>query len=60
MGFAFGSYGWAPLGPKSVASGLEAAGYQQPFGPCTHQWTLDAVDCEKLRNDVAARLKAMN
>lgn len=38
VGLAFGSYGWAPLGPNSVAKELEAAGFQLPEKTFAVNW----------------------
>ena len=32
IGIPFGSYGWAPAGPKNVAAELEATGFDMPLG----------------------------
>ena len=37
VGLAFGSYGWAPVGPNEVAAQLEAAKVAQPVEPVTRQ-----------------------
>ena len=31
IGFAFGFYGWAPLGPKIIQTELKAAEYTMPL-----------------------------
>ena len=38
VGLAFGSYGWAPMGPKNVAAELEAAGFQMPVDTLAVNW----------------------
>ena len=38
MGLAFGSYGWAPMGPNNVAKELEAAGFQMPVKTLAINW----------------------
>ncbi|QWT17718.1 FprA family A-type flavoprotein [Collinsella sp. zg1085] len=38
VGLAFGSYGWAPLGPKQVYDELERAKFQLPVPAITQQW----------------------
>ena len=38
VGLAFGSYGWAPSGPKNVGKELEAAGFQLPVDTVTCNW----------------------
>lgn len=38
IGLAFGSYGWAPLGPKQVYEELEKAKFNLPVPVVTQQW----------------------
>ena len=38
VGIAFGSYGWAPLGPKNVGKVLEECGFQLPVDTLTQNW----------------------
>lgn len=38
VGLAFGSYGWAPAGPKEVHETLEAMGVEMSGEPLTAQW----------------------
>lgn len=38
IGLAFGSYGWAPLGPKQVYEELEKAKFNLPAPVITQQW----------------------
>ena len=38
VGLAFGSYGWAPMGPNNVAKELEAAGFQMPVKTLAINW----------------------
>lgn len=38
IGFAFGSYGWAPAGPNAVQKELESAGYALPVPAETLNW----------------------
>ena len=38
VGLAFGSYGWAPIGPKNVGKELEAAGFQLPVDTVACNW----------------------
>ena len=52
VGIPFGSYGWAPLGPKKVAEELEACGYMLPFGVLTHQWTEDEAGLVELHQTI--------
>ena len=54
VGLAFGSYGWAPLGPKKVDAALREAGFTMPEAPFTHQWTESEEDLAELRSQVAA------
>ena len=57
VGLAFGSYGWAPLGPKKVDAALREAGFAMPEAPFTRQWTEDEAGLSDLRNQVAAYLE---
>lgn len=48
VGLAFGSYGWAPLGPKNVGKVLEECGFQLPVDTLIQNWipsqeTLDGI-----------------
>lgn len=48
VGLAFGSYGWAPIGPKNVGKVLEECGFQLPVDTLTQNWipsqeTLDGI-----------------
>ena len=38
VSLAFGSYGWAPMGPNNVAKELEAAGFQMPVKTLAVNW----------------------
>lgn len=38
VGLAFGSYGWAPIGPKNVSKQLEEAGFQLPVDTLARNW----------------------
>ncbi|NGM16936.1 MBL fold metallo-hydrolase [Eggerthellaceae bacterium zg-893] len=57
IGIPFGSYGWKASGPDEVCKGLEACGFELPFGTLTHQWAeneegladLDRKFLQKLR-----------
>ena len=54
MGLAFGSYGWAPVGPNEVAAQLEAAKVAQPVEPVTRQWGDDGTAQVAMAEAVAA------
>lgn len=54
VGLAFGSYGWAPAGPKHVAEALEAAGYRLPLEPWCRQWKEDKAGLAELHDAVLA------
>ncbi|AEB06495.1 flavodoxin/nitric oxide synthase [Coriobacterium glomerans PW2] len=41
IGIAFGSYGWAPLGPKQVEEALRSAKFEMPVPVITQQWIPD-------------------
>ena len=55
-GFAFGSYGWAPVGPKECAEGLEAAGYELPYEPFTHNWTMTDDELVAMQDDLLEKI----
>ena len=38
IGIAFGSYGWAPLGPKQVEQAMQDAKFEMPVPVITQQW----------------------
>lgn len=57
VGLAFGSYGWAPLGPKKVDAALREAGFIMPEGPFTHQWTETEEGLAQLREQMAAYIE---
>ena len=52
VGIAFGSYGWAPLGPKNVQAELEAAGFQMPLPVQAINWIPSQDQLDALRDSV--------
>lgn len=52
VGIPFGSYGWAPLGPKSIASELEGVGFELPLGTLACNWIPDQAYLDDLRQKV--------
>ncbi len=54
VGLAFGSYGWAPLGPNNVQKELEAAGFQLPEKAFAVNWVPSAEQLTAARDKVAA------
>lgn len=52
-GLAFGSYGWAPAGPKAIAKQLEEMGYEQPISPIMFNWVPTEADLEAMTNRIA-------
>ncbi|MBE6468786.1 MAG: FprA family A-type flavoprotein [Coriobacteriaceae bacterium] len=52
IGLAFGSYGWAPLGPKQVYEGLEQCKFNLPVPVIAHQWIPTADDLSELQAQV--------
>jgi len=52
IGIAFGSYGWAPLGPKNVQAELEAAGFQMPLPVQAINWIPSQDQLDALRDSV--------
>lgn len=55
IGLAFGSYGWAPLGPKNVAAELEADGFQTPEDPFLFNW----IPTQEYLDDVRDRVRKL-
>lgn len=52
VGIPFGSYGWAPLGPKNIASELEGVGFDLPLGTLACNWIPDQAYLDDLRQKV--------
>lgn len=52
IGLAFGSYGWAPLGPKQVYEELEKAKFNLPVPVITQQWISSEEDLAELQATV--------
>ena len=57
VGLAFGSYGWAPLGPNNVGKELEAAGFQLPEKTFAVNWIPSEEKLAEAR-DLVAKLVA--
>jgi flavorubredoxin len=55
---AFGSYGWAPLGPNNVQKELEAAGFKLPEKAYAENWIPDEAHVQAIRDKVASLLAA--
>ncbi|MDJ1122447.1 FprA family A-type flavoprotein [Olsenella sp. YH-ols2217] len=55
VGLAFGSYGWAPVGPKSVYDELKKSGFQLPMDAECLNWR----PTQEYLDDLQARVKAM-
>ena len=58
-GIAFGSYGWAPVGPNAVSEQLGACGYEQPLGVLTHQWTEGEQSLAELQATIVEGIAAL-
>ena len=58
IGLAFGSYGWAPLGPKQVYAELENAKFQLPVPVVTQQWVPSAENLAELQDTVRKMIEA--
>ena len=56
IGLAFGSYGWAPLGPKQVYAELENAKFQLPVPVVAQQWIPSAENLAELQATVRAMI----
>ena len=60
IGIPFGSYGWAPLGPKNVASEMEAAGFELPVSVITCNYLPSEEFLVDLREKVADIIKSQS
>lgn len=56
VGIAFGSYGWAPLGPKNVGAELQSVGFELPLGVLARNWTADQAYLDEVRDKVLGLL----
>lgn len=58
IGLAFGSYGWAPLGPKQVYAELENAKFQLPVPVVAQQWIPSEETLAELQDTVRKMIEA--
>lgn len=58
IGLAFGSYGWAPLGPKQVFAELENAKFQLPVPVVAQQWVPSEENLAELQGTVRKMIEA--
>lgn len=58
IGLAFGSYGWAPLGPKQVYAELENAKFQLPVPVVAQQWIPSEENLAELQDTVRKMIEA--
>lgn len=58
IGLAFGSYGWAPLGPKRVYAELENAKFQLPVPVVAQQWVPSEENLAELQGTVRKMIEA--
>lgn len=58
IGLAFGSYGWAPLGPKQVEAEMKAAKFNMPLPVITQQWVPSADKLTELQSAVCTMIEA--
>lgn len=58
IGLAFGSYGWAPLGPKQVYVELENAKFQLPVPVVAQQWVPSEENLAELQGTVRKMIEA--
>lgn len=58
IGLAFGSYGWAPLGPKQVYAELENAKFQLPVPVVAQQWIPSEENLAELQDAVRKMIEA--
>lgn len=57
---AFGSYGWAPAGPKQVQEQLSATGFEMMTEDAiTHNWVPDADALDAIQEKVSASIQAI-
>lgn len=56
IGIPFGSYGWAPAGPKNVESEMASVGFQLPVGCLSCQWIPSDEDIAKIKEQVASAI----
>lgn len=57
VGIAFGSYGWAPLGPNNVAAELKSMGFQQPEKVLACNWIPSQSYLDEVRDKVRAMVQ---
>jgi flavorubredoxin len=57
VGIPFGSYGWAPLGPKNISAELEGIGFDLPLGTIARNWLPDDAYLEGVRQQVIDLVK---
>ena len=53
VGLAFGSYGWAPAGPKSIGTVLEECAFQLPHETIAYSWIPGQETLDEVRDAVA-------
>lgn len=58
IGLAFGSYGWAPLGPKQVYAELENVKFQLPVPVVAQQWVPSEENLAELQGTVRKMIEA--
>ena len=58
IGIAFGSYGWAPLGPKQVYAEMENAKFQMAAPVIAQQWIPSAENLSQLQETVVKAIEA--
>ena len=58
IGLAFGSYGWAPLGPKQVYAELENAKFQLPVPVVAQQWIPSEENLAELQDTARKMIEA--
>ena len=58
IGLAFGSYGWAPLGPKQVYAELERDKFQLPLPVIAQQWVPTEQSLAELQDSVCTMIEA--
>ena len=58
IGIAFGSYGWAPVGPKNIHAELTSVGFKMPLPPLARNWLPDQAYFDDVRKQIRGLVRA--
>jgi flavorubredoxin len=58
IGIAFGSYGWAPVGPKNIHAELTSVGFKMPLPPLARNWLPDQAYFDDVRKQIRELVRA--